>query len=628
MRGALAAALALVFDVSQACTTVAISAGATLDDAAMTMHTSDCSQCDQRLALVPGRIHPQGAKHPVYGVAAVFPRMKSDRATIYQDVPDGPVPLAHIPEIERTFGVFESSYALMNEEGLTLGESTCESKIPAAGIDMPDEEGKLGKAYLSISALMQLGLERCATARCAIKSMGGLAEQYGFYGEDLMTGETLAIADTTGEAWIFHIMQDHTTNVSAIWVAQRVPQGHIAVVANEFIIQNVPDVPGEDFIYSENLRSEAIAAGFWNGTGEFNFQQVYGRKTEDDFLYSIALRLQWIYSQVAPSLELPLFKSRSQYQFSYPVDHKLSVEAAIETLRGHYDGTNWDLTKGILAGPFGNPNRLENGLGLEAVPGALPRPISIPRTSYAHIGIANKKNPVALYAPDEPSMAVFAPFFTETLKHAATLPLKETAILYSHYYQIGRRDQFAYKQSAWWGFDAVSNLCNLYYSNMTQMHVFPAIKEWQPKMLDIVRKGDIAASVKAQDELIEAWWELYDLLMVRYNDGTYNYYLGHDPQEPFVAIGYPESWLLDIGFNNDFWQIQTVQGQVAKQCKQNESATLGDDTTLLIIGTHFATLLIGLIAGVLLHKYCAISNEKLEAENVVSLLASDHLDVT
>ncbi len=601
-----------------ACTTVAISGAAQEDGSAMCMQTVDCSECDARVALVPGRVHAPGTMHPVYGVGAMFPRMKSDRATIYQDVPDGPVPLAFIPEAERTFGVFEASYALMNEHGLTLGESSCSSKIPAAGVDMADPStGKLGKAYFSIAALMQLGLERCETARCAIATMGGLSEQYGFYGESFMGAEALSIADTSGEAWIFHIMQDHSTNVSAIWAAQRVPDGHIAVVANEFIIKTIPEGPHPDFMHSPNMRSEAIAAGFWNGSGAFDFQQVYGTKTVvGDNLYA-TVRQQWIYSQAAPSLKLALAKSPSGYAFSYPVDAKLSIEAAIELLRGHYAGTEWDLTKGIVAGPFGNPKRVEGGLGMKAVPGMMPRPISIQRTSQTHVGVASKKAPVALYGPDEPSTTVFAPFFAETLRQAATVPLEKTAALYSRYYQVGRRDQFAYKQSAWWAFDAVANLCNLYYSNMTQMHVFPAVKLWQAKMLDVVRRGDVKAAVKAQDALVDAWWDLYDTLLVTYNDGTYNYYPGHDPKKPYAAIGYPEGWLRDIGFDSDFWKVQTVQGQIKKACKKNESersAPNGDgalaaidaepSSLWVVLATHALTLSLGLALGALLRGLC------------------------
>lgn len=39
-----------------------------------------------------------------------------------------------------------------------------------------------GKALLHMETLTEIALERCKTARCAIQTMGQLAEQYGFYG--------------------------------------------------------------------------------------------------------------------------------------------------------------------------------------------------------------------------------------------------------------------------------------------------------------------------------------------------------------------------------------------------------------------------------------------------------------
>lgn len=67
--------------------------------------------------------------------------------------------------------------------------------------------------------------------------MGDLATQLGFYaaatGPGVPTaesqgegGEGLTVVDKH-EAWVFHVSGDDT-GTSAIWVAQRVPDGHVS----------------------------------------------------------------------------------------------------------------------------------------------------------------------------------------------------------------------------------------------------------------------------------------------------------------------------------------------------------------------------------------------------------------
>jgi dipeptidase len=110
-----------------------------------------------------------------------------------------------IPDIANTFGYLTKpgGYASLNDQGVALAESTCSAVF--AG-------NKSTGAQLDIVDLSELGLERASSARQAVQVMGGLAEQYGYYD----AGESLLVSDAT-EAWIFHILPDHT-GTSAIWV--------------------------------------------------------------------------------------------------------------------------------------------------------------------------------------------------------------------------------------------------------------------------------------------------------------------------------------------------------------------------------------------------------------------------
>lgn len=101
-------------------------------------------------------------------------------------------------------------------------------------------------------------MERTTTARDAILLMGSLAEKYGYYSADWVGGdesmgeggEALTVIDKN-EAWVFHITSDDTGK-SAVWVAQRVPDDHVSMVANLWVIRHIyPNHP--DFLYSANI---------------------------------------------------------------------------------------------------------------------------------------------------------------------------------------------------------------------------------------------------------------------------------------------------------------------------------------------------------------------------------------
>ena len=153
-----------------------------------------------------------------------------------------------------------------------IGESTCASRLYAAPISAG------GKALLEASELSQIALERATTAREAVLLMGKLAMEYGYYSADwdpthvtdmLMGegGEALTVVDPN-EAWMFHILAD-PSGESAVWVAQRVPDNHVTVCANTFVIRDIVehtseagnDDPKADFLYSDNLFGVAQQMG-------------------------------------------------------------------------------------------------------------------------------------------------------------------------------------------------------------------------------------------------------------------------------------------------------------------------------------------------------------------------------
>ncbi|KAF4739483.1 hypothetical protein FOZ62_024334 [Perkinsus olseni] len=549
----------LPLSVSIACTTILVSKGASKTGVPMVAHTADCSECDTRLALIPPRNHSHGAVHAVYGIGHLYPRTWSKRAAIYDDPEQIPTPInATVPEVPHTYGYWESEYGMMNEHGLAMGESTTEVSVPGKpGVDLKDpKSGEYGPAVFSIRELTMIGLERCKTAVCAIQIMGAMAEKYGFYPENWETGETLTLVDATGDGWVFHIAQD-STGKSAVWAAQRVPDGHVAAIANQYTIKEIPQVPDEDFMFSANLRSEALSMGLWDGEEPFSWIRVYGTVSLQLPMYT-SVRIWNVFRHASPSNVVQFHENPFDLPFSVQADHLLDLEDVMAIYRDNYEGTQFDLTKGILAGPFHSPYRLEGGEGEVEVPGQFARGISIPRTAYTMIGYPDPDNAVLYYSEDAPATSLFVPFLCKTLSEAGDMELAETANLYAREFQVGYKGDFSNaKETAWWAFDFVANWMAVNYDSMSREFVKPAINYWQPKLLEAALSQSTATCKAIQESVVQYWWKLSDTLVVRYNDGFYNF----PPSDPAAVehIGYPADFLAMIGYNNFFYTPQYVQ---------------------------------------------------------------------
>lgn len=121
--------------------------------------------------------------------------------------------------------------------------------------------------------------------------------------------------------------------------------------------------------------------------------------------------------------------------------------------RDHYEGTQFDLTKGLAAGPYGNPNRfdpapVDNMTLVEAISGSYERSISMFRTAYSVVSQARAAYPGSIGA-----RVWFCP---STSRAGAYVPMYVSAEQVHSTYTTG--SLFKYSRSvAFWLFDAVSN---------------------------------------------------------------------------------------------------------------------------------------------------------------------------
>ncbi len=254
---------------------------------------------------------------------------------------------------------------------------------------------------------------------------------------------------------MFHILPDDT-GASAVWAAQRVPDGHITAVANQFVITSIDFQDPQNFMYSSNVLQVALRNGLWTNqtvAGKlpvpFSFLAVYGQdiKTQS---YACTRRVWRVFTLAAPSL-LPHFSPYTDsfgtfgfgadglqpYPFSVRPDRLLTVQDIMSINRDQYEGTAFDMTKGMDAGPFGDPVRWapvsvrvdpQFGVSWNQFNAGLQfnRPISLHRTSYSSITQSRMSMPdllgavtwIAQYAPHH---STFVPVYANGNSTPSTL---------------------------------------------------------------------------------------------------------------------------------------------------------------------------------------------------------------
>lgn len=300
------------------CTTIMVGCKASADGSVITSHTCD-SRYRTWVTMEPAADHRNGEMHKVY------------KGTMHTESPksmDGVTLAGEIPEVAHTYAYMNTAYPCMNEKQLAIGESTF------SGPDTLVNE----KGMFYIEELERIMLQRCDNARDAIKLMGELVKQYG-YGDG---GECITIADKK-EVWEVEIMGEGPDKLGGIWVAQRVPDDHVAVNGNIArigkLVRNNPDF----FMCSDNIEKVAKKYGLWDGKTDFiwwkAFSTGYGNgKNHNE-------REWYVFNELAPSLHLSI--DSAELPFSVKPDKKVDVRKVMELFRADYEGTVLDQVQNL-----------------------------------------------------------------------------------------------------------------------------------------------------------------------------------------------------------------------------------------------------------------------------------------
>mmetsp|Transcript_106390 Transcript_106390/g.266574 ORF Transcript_106390/g.266574 Transcript_106390/m.266574 type:complete len:606 (-) Transcript_106390:92-1909(-) len=519
---------------AEACTTLAVGAKASADGSVLLSHSNDFEgNGDARLCFVPAADHAPGSSRPIYWDKEDYPRFVGHgRGSCYEPAAGQKPyePIGYIPQVNHTYAYYEAQYGIMNEHGLGIGETTC------SGVFATTAVGRGGKALLSIDSLTRIAMERARTAREAVELIGGLAEAHGFYGVGSFEGgaESLMVGDPK-EVFVFHILPD-PSGTSAIWAAQRVPDDHVAVAANMFIIRNIDFADTTNFLFSSSVRSVAEAKGWWQLGQPLDFTAIYSDGEYAQKFYSG--RRVWGAYRKFGVVGLPDNYTDLRHDAVYPVTAKPPSPVKVRDLfsihRDYYEGTKFDMTKGLAAGPWGDPDRF---MTTSNVTGNWERSIGIYRTTTAHV--------VQVRSVGQGSVLWFGPHASAS---TCFVPVSAPSSAVPAPYSIADPNALS-RQSAYWAHRTVFNVAKIKYSYaMEDVRALQARLETEGEALvarldAMLPQADTETLNEAYAEhaarVHQAFWALPDQIVQKYADGWL-----HD-QAP---LGYPDWWLRAVGY--------------------------------------------------------------------------------
>jgi dipeptidase len=263
-------------------------------------------------------------------------------------------------------------------------------------------------------------------------------------------------------------------------------------------------------------------------------------------------RVWSIYRRSAPSQEFGNDYHRGvEGSEDYPLfikpDEKLSVRDVMGLMRDHFEGTPYDMTKGIDAGPFACPYRWRDlTWKVDGIKYVWERPISTQQAGFVMVTQSRDWLPdpvggVYWYTPDDCFTTPFTPFYAGTDRVPQA-------------FAQGDIDRFTW-ESAWWVYNIVSNLTYNTWSRImpdvaaAQKEVedaifamLPAVEETAVKLFEqdpeLAKRFLTTYSVSTAEGTLERWKELGTFILTKFNDGYVR-----TEENGTEGVEYPDAWL-------------------------------------------------------------------------------------
>ncbi|MCM1034799.1 MAG: C69 family dipeptidase [Bacteroides sp.] len=421
--------------------------------------------------------------------------------------------LGEIPEAAHTYSVIGN----MNEHQLAIGETTWGGRT-----ELTDTTG-----ILDYGSLIYITLQRCKTAREAIRCMTSLVKEYGYYSE----GESFSIADPN-EVWIMDLIGKGPGKKGAVWVATRIPDDCVSAHANQARITHIDFKDKDNWMWEEDVVNLAREKGWYSGKDkDFSFAEAYNPL---DFLgrYGCEGRVWSFFRQVNPEMDkyyaYIIGESDERMPLYIKPAQKVSVQDFKNYMRDQYEGTPLDITQGTDAGPWHTKLRY-SGLNfkLDSTSYWYERPTATQQTAWSFVAQMRGYMPdhiggIFWFGVDDAATNLYVPMYCRC---------NEVPWCFSQ----KNGDLYTYSStSAFWIYNQTANWVYTKYSSMLpDLRAVQA--EWENYFNSLIPGTDAAmaemtpADAQAfmtrfsctQAEIsTAAWRKLYEYLLVKYLDGV------------------------------------------------------------------------------------------------------------
>ena len=507
--------LLLAYNNSDACTNLIVTRGASSDGSIMITYSADSYNMYGELYHFKAAIYPNGAKLEVY---------EWDTGKY----------LGTIPQAKITYNVVGN----INEHQVVIGETTFTGRK-----ELIDSKG-----IIDYGSLMYIALQRSKSAREAIKVMTDLVTEHGYYS----SGESFSIGDKN-EAWILELNGKGEGNTGAVWVARRIPDGYVSGHANQSRITTFPLDDPENCIYSEDVISFAREKGYYSGSDEeFDFAAAYNPLDFGGIRYCDA-RVWSMFRRVNNNMDKYLGYIKGESLERMPLwikpDKKVSVHDVMQLMRDHYEGTEFDMTKGVAAGPYNMPYRCSPlTFTVDGEKYFNERPISTYQTGFSFVSqsrshLPNEVGGVLWFGVDDTYMTVYSPMYCSI-----------TELPYNYREGLASLGEFNW-DAVFWVFNAVSNFVYPRYSLVID-DLQSKQRELEGRFLnnqETIENTALSLLKKSRGEAIRylteysngagmttynAWKKNFEFLNMKYMDGVVK-----DEYSKPKRVGYPPEFL-------------------------------------------------------------------------------------